>query len=205
MRAVNLLPRDAPARSFEAKRGIVFLGAGGGALVTVVLATLILGASGSVAQERQTLDLINAELAAVPKPVATAPEGNPQDDAALLTEKSARVSALSTVLAGRIAWDEILRQVSQVLPEDVWLSSLTTTTGGDPAAPTPAAAAPRLTLNGSTYSQDGVARFLSRISLLPVLANVQLQTSSSSSGNASPVVQFVIVADVKTASLGASS
>ena len=29
--------------------------------------------------------------------------------------------ALSTALAGRVAWDGVLRQISQVLPEDVWL------------------------------------------------------------------------------------
>jgi len=114
MRAVNLLPRDEPTRSFEAKRGIAFLGGGGAALVTVVFATLILGAGGAVEQERQSLGLINDELAAMPAPDPA--EAEPQDNAALLTEKAARISALSTVLAGRIAWDEILRQLSQVLP-----------------------------------------------------------------------------------------
>lgn len=192
MRAVNLLPRDEPTRSFEAKRGIVFLGGGGAALVTVVLATLILGAGGAAKQERQSLDLINAELAAVPKPDPG--QSNPQDDTALVTEKSARISALSTVLAGRIAWDEILRQISQVLPEDVWLSTLVTASSTEPAG----GGTPTLTLNGSTYSQDGVARFLSRITILPALDNVQLQTSSSSPDGTTSIVQFVIVADVKT-------
>ncbi len=204
MRAVNLLPRDEPTRSFEAKRGIVFLGGGGAALVTVVLATLIIGASGTVEQERQSLDLINAELAAVPKPDPGKAE--PQDNAALLTEKAARISALSTVLAGRIPWDEILRQISQVLPEDVWLSSLATSSAVTPAQPG-GGGAPTLTLNGTTYSQDGVARFLSRISVLPALTNVQLQTSTSGSGSdvASAVVQFVVIADVKLPGSEASS
>lgn len=200
MRAVNLLPRDAPTRSFEAKRGIVFLGGGGAALVTVALATLMLGASGAANQERQALDLINAELVAVPK--AEPGQTNAQDDAALVAEKTARISALSTVLAGRIAWDEILRQISQVLPEDVWLSSLAASGEATTAV---AGAGPKLTLNGSTYSQDGVARFLSRISLLPSLANVQLQTSSTGAEGTSSIVQFVILADVKTPGSGASS
>lgn len=195
MRAVNLLPRDEPARSFEAKRGIVFLGGGGTALVTVALATLILGASGAANQERQALDLINAELVAVPKPEPGQTEA--QDDTALLAEKSARISALSTVLAGRIAWDEILRQISQVLPEDVWLSAL--------SASGEAAGSTKLTLSGSTYSQDGVARFLSRVSILPSLANVQLQTSSALTDGATGIVQFVILADVKAPGSGASS
>ena len=192
MRAVNLLPRDEPTRSFEAKRGIAFLGAGGAALVTVALATMMMGASGSANQERQKLDGINAELAAVPKPAPG--QTDPQADTALVAEKSARITALSSVLAGRVAWDEVLRQISQVLPEDVWLSNLATSSD--------ATAGSTLTLNGSTYSQDGVARFLSRISMLPTLENVQLQTSTAGPAG---VVQFAVVADVKTPGSAASS
>ena len=197
MRAVNLLPRDEPTRSFEAKRGVVFLGAGGAAVVTVVLAALVLSAGGSAKQERQALDLINAELLALPKPAG--PSRAPEDDSALAAEKAARTSALSTALGGRIAWDGVLRQISQVLPADVWLSGLTTT--GEPAT----GGSAKLTLNGSTYSQDGVARFLSRISVLPALANVQLQTSAVDSGATAGIVQFIIVADVKAPGTGASS
>lgn len=196
MRAVNLLPRDEPTRSFEANRGLVFLGGGGAALITVMLATLILGANGTVNQQRQALDLINAELAAVPKPEGGA--AKPEDDAALVTEKSARISALSTVLSSRIAWDEILRQISQVLPEDVWLSSLATSADAPGASP-------KVTLTGQTYSQDGVARLLSRVSILPALANVQLQSSTMGSTGTTGTVQFVIVAEIKAAAPGATS
>jgi Tfp pilus assembly protein PilN len=198
MRAVNLLPRDEPTRSFEAKRGVVFLGGGGAALVTVAMAALMIGAGGAVKQGRQSLDLIQAEISAVPKPVADPTEA--QDDGVLAAEKAARISALSTALGGRIAWDGVLRQISQVLPGDVWLSGLSTT-DGDPAA----GGGSSLTLNGSTYSQDGVARFLSRISVLPALANVQLQTSTVDPTAAGGIVQFVILAQVKTPVAGASS
>ena len=37
MRAVNLLPKEVPVKSFEAKRGVVFGAAGGFAVVTVAL------------------------------------------------------------------------------------------------------------------------------------------------------------------------
>ena len=57
-------------------------------------------------------------------------------DDALAAEKGARVGALSAALTSRIAWDRVLRQVSLVLPEDVWLTSLSAT------APTAAAPAP---------------------------------------------------------------
>jgi Tfp pilus assembly protein PilN len=198
VRAVNLLPRDEPTRSFEAKRGVVFLGGGGAALLTVAIAALVLGAGGAAKQERQALDLINAELLAVPKPVGQ--EGETHDDTALAAEKAGRIAALSIALDSRVAWDRVLRQISQVLPEDVWLSGLSTT-GGDPTAGGPA----QLTLNGSTYSQDGVARFLSRISVLPALSNVQLQSSAVDPAASTGIVQFVIGADVKAPGKQASS
>lgn len=194
MRAVNLLPRDAPTRSFEAKRGVVFFGGGGAALLTVLFVTLIIGASSAANQQRQARDLVNAQLLAVPKPAAEQPEN--QDNGALAAEKGARISALSTALGGRVAWDGVLRQISLVLPDDVWLSSLSTSADGGAA---------RLTINGSTYSQDGVARFLSRISILPSLTNVQLQTSAVDPAGTSGVVQFIVVADVKAPGTGASS
>lgn len=195
MRAVNLLPRDEQPRSFEARRGVVFAGAGGTALVTVAFAMLLLAAGGTISQERQTRDQLQAELLSVPKPAAEQPDV--QVDAALAVEKGRRVSALSAALGGRIAWDGVLRQISQVLPEDVWLTSLTTT-GADavPAAGAPTAV-PSILLNGSTYSQDGVARFLARIAVLPVLENVRLQTSASDPVGATKVVQFTVLADVK--------
>jgi Tfp pilus assembly protein PilN len=198
VRAVNLLPRDEPTRSFEAKRGVVFLGGGGAALLTVAIAALVLGASGAAKQERQALDVINAELLAVPKPVGQ--ESETHDDADLAADQAGRIAALSIALDSRVAWDRVLRQISQVLPEDVWLSGLSTT-AGDPTVGGPA----HLTLNGSTYSQDGVARFLSRISVLPALSNVQLQSSAVDPAAASGIVQFVIVADVKAPGKGASS
>ena len=46
------------------------------------------------------------------------------DHAAGLALVFAGLGALSAALGGRIAWDRVLRQVSLVLPEDVWLTVL---------------------------------------------------------------------------------
>jgi Tfp pilus assembly protein PilN len=91
--------------------------------------------------------------------------------------------------------------VSLVLPEDVWLTNLTA------VAPDPtAAAAPGsgFTLTGSTYSQNGVARFLSRLAVIPDLANVRLQSSQSQLLNQRELVQFSILADVRAAGSAAA-
>ena len=198
MRAVNLLPRDAPTKSFAAGRGVAFGGIGGAAVVTVALVTMALGAGGAAKTKRQELDAIRAQVAAVPQPVVEETSGDSQ----LATEKGARVGALSLALDGRVAWDRVLRQVSLVLPEDVWLSSLSAAAPSMAAASATAAAAPGFTLVGSTYSQDGVARFLSRLAVVPDLANVRLVSSQTAAVGEREVVQFTIVADVRAPGAG---
>ena len=195
MRAVNLLPRDDVVKSFEAKRGVVFGAAGGAALVTVLLATAMIGAGGAATEQQGILDSVNAELLAVPKPVADTGVTNET----LAADKAARIAALSSALGGRVAWDRVLRQISQVLPQDVWLTSLSGS--GQAAAATAATGAeqtPRVTLSGSTYSHDGVARVLARLSVIPVLDNVTLTSSIAQPVGTRQTVQFSIVADLRT-------
>jgi Tfp pilus assembly protein PilN len=194
VRAVNLLPRDETKRSFEAKRGVVFGAAGGAALVTAVLVSMSVGAGGSVSEKQATLDSVRAQIASIPAPVVK----DTSADDALAAQKGARVGALSAALTSRIAWDRVLRQISLVLPEDVWLTSLSAV-APDPAAGTAGAApvASGFTLNGSTYSQNGVARLLSRLAVIPDLENVRLQSSQSALVAERELVQFTILADVR--------
>ncbi len=196
MRAVNLLPRDEAKRSFEANRGVVFGGIGGAALATAVLASMMISAGGAASSKQQELDGVRAQIAAIP----TVPVIDTSKEDALAAEKGARIGALSAALGGRIAWDRVLRQVSLVLPEDVWLTSLEASAAA--AAPAPdatqaAAAGSGFTLTGATYSQNGVARFLSRLAVIPDLANVRLQSSQSQLVNERELVQFTILADVR--------
>jgi Tfp pilus assembly protein PilN len=200
MRAVNLLPRDVPVKSFAANRGVAFGGVGGAALVTAVLATMVLGAGGAVSEKQAELDSLRAQIAAVPRPV----EQDTGDDAQLAFEKGARVGALSLALNGRVAWDRVLRQVSLVLPEDVWLTTLSAIAPAAAAAAGEegAATATGFTLVGSTYSQDGVARFLTRLSVVPDLANVRLMSSQSALVGRRELVQFTVLADVRAPGAG---
>ena len=50
------------------------------------------------------------------------------------------MTVLGTALGNRIAWDRVLREVSLVLPNDVWLETMSTNGGssgrGDPSAAT---------------------------------------------------------------------
>ena len=198
MRAVNLLPQDEQPRSFAAYRGVAFGAGGGVALVSVALAALTISAGGAIQQQSAERDSLNAELAALPP--APVDQQESSTNAALVFEKNQRITALSSALSTRVAWDRVLSQISQVLPEDVWLTSLTSQSEpADASAATGAVAATgaSVTLIGSTYSQRGVARLLARLGVLPALSDVQLLSSSTQEMKPKNTVQFTIQATVK--------
>jgi Tfp pilus assembly protein PilN len=193
MRAVNLLPRDEVTRSFAAKRGVIFGASFGAALATAALVSMTINAGGAVGEKQAELDTLRAEIAAIPAPAVK----DANNDDVLAADKSARIGALSAALTSRVAWDRVLRQVSLVLPGDVWLTNLSATAPSAAAGAAAPATTSGFTLTGSTYSQNGVARFLSRLAVIPDLENVRLQSSQSVLVNERDLVQFVILADVR--------
>src|SRR6476660_2678657 len=130
MRAINRLPRDEKRRAGPALPTAVAVTALVSlTVVTVLLCGLFLSAHGNVSARQLELTQKDAELAAIPVPA----QSQLQQQDALVADKQARVAALNTALSRRIAWDRILREFALVLPDDVWLLSLSA------AAPTPAA------------------------------------------------------------------
>lgn len=225
MRAVNLLPRDEAQRRTP-KVAAPMLAVG---LLPLVIGGALAGAysmeSGKVADKRLQLAAVEAELARTPAPVPIDPTNT-----ALATEKNSRIGAVSDALGRRLAFDRVLRELSLVLPEDVWLSSMqaqspegalaagsapapaqappASTESGE-AAPAATTSAPAATtgataadspfvLIGFTYSQEGVARLLSRLSVLPHLSNVRLSSSVRVPAGKRYVVEFTITADLRS-------
>lgn len=222
MRAVNLLPREDPKR----RKVRMTVGTQLALVSPFVIASLIVAGflleSSKVNDSRATLKALQQTLAALPKPDTPATQ---TDNAALAAQQAARISALSSALQSRVAWDRILREISSVLPEDVWLTALsaqspavapaptpapatTTTPEGDsgstdsatatpPPTPTPVASSAALSIGGYTYSQEGVARFLGRLAVIPELQNVKLVSATKADMSDRAVVQFSITADIR--------
>jgi Tfp pilus assembly protein PilN len=182
MRAVNLLPRDDAAQGRKVPPLPVLVGCVGTVLVAAVIAVLFLSASSGVAAKQRALEQAQANLAAMPTPVPASPVV-----AELPQQRQTRVTALSTVLAQRVAWDRLLREVSQVVPNDVWLLSMNalapSLSSAGPGAGG-AAAQQGFTVTGCTYSQDSVARFLARLSVVPDLTGMTLGKSEASDSGA---------------------
>ena len=202
MRAVNLLPEDARpgsrwtavGRGASARRVL-----GGTGVAAGVLALAFAGATlhqRSVVDERRT-DLHDAQARLV---AAQAQAVRVQQAQAA---SAARFSALQTLVAQRVAWEDVLRDLARVLPGNVFLKTLQasapTLTAG--TAVTPTEAAPGVptgfTVTGAADSQVRVAQVLDRLSLLPWLSDVTLQSSVRSEGEgADASIQFAIGATI---------
>jgi Tfp pilus assembly protein PilN len=200
MRAVNLLPKDDAQRA--KKQNVP-------ALVSSALIVLITGLIGvlyfsakstATAKEMEVKDA-KAELALLPTPAAVAAASAGSER--LRAEHAARLAALSTALTHRVSWDRVLREISLVLPDDVWLRDMAAISPATPGATAPAnvAGAPPqgFAINGYTYSHDAVARLLSRLSVVPDLEYVWLERSARADLGGRPIVTFTIRAAVRSA------
>src|SRR5207244_12168946 len=91
------------------------------------------------------------------------------------------IAALQGAPTGPVAGDRVLREISLVVPDGVWLSGLTLqaptapapvpTDGSAPPPTTSPVTATDFTMNGKAFSHQGVARLLSRLALVPDLEN----------------------------------
>jgi Tfp pilus assembly protein PilN len=213
MRAVNLLPKDSARRAGPpVPTAVAATVIGGLVLVSLIISVLLLSAHGKVKSRQLELAQKQAELAAIPVPA----QSRLQQQDALVADKSARVAALNAALSKRIAWDRVLREFALVLPDDVWLLSLSatapssatatpaTTTSSTSSSSTPALGGQLgFSIEGYTYSHDAVARLLTRLAIVPDLQQVQLVSSQQAKLGNRTVIHFKISANVRAP--GASS
>ena len=203
MRAVNLLPRQEVASKAARPNAVVLVAAIGSAAVLLGLVGGFLVASRSVDRQQQQLATARAVLAATPQHHLSASTQAFRTN--VLNKREQRSLALAAAIGKRVSWDRILRRFALVLPNDVWLTALTGTVPlDDPALPTTTtttsalpAQATQLSIAGYTYSQESVARLLERLSVVPDLKNVQLQSSASQKLGGQTVYAFTIVSDIR--------
>ena|SRR5919109_3375826 len=193
MRSVNLLPRDDSKRQRERPGAVMLTGVLGAVLVTALLAGLFLMTSSTVGERQAEVDALRAELAAIPPPPSTSGQST------LETEKSQRVTLLGKALGSRVAWDRVLREISLVLPDDIWLESLNANAPDPNAVPAPGTEPAKglFTITGYSYSHDGVARLLARLSVLPQLERPALGSSVLDKTKARGIVKFTISAALR--------
>jgi Tfp pilus assembly protein PilN len=199
MRAVNLLPKDDGQRGRKQNLPAL-ISTGLIVLVTGLVGVLYFSAKSTSSTKGLELEDAKAELALLPTPSELASQTAGQRK--LASERQARIAALAAALGHRVAWDRVLREVSLVLPDDVWLTQLAAfspkpPTGEAAAATAPGAVPQGFTMAGYTYSHDAVARLITRLSVVPDLQNVWLERSLRTKLVGRYVITFTIRADVR--------
>jgi Tfp pilus assembly protein PilN len=199
MRAVNLLPKEIVREGRELPRGLHMVGAA--AVPVLAIAFVVIGWRGqhsALAVKQTELTVLRAQI---PKPQ---PITKPVlDTTPLIAVRTARRAALDDVLIKRVEWDKALRDLSRVLPANVWLTALSasapvrTDSTTLPVAPAPGAPpVTSFTITGYTYAEKDVATLLQRLQLLPTLTAVTLSAATASQVDEKPLIQFNITASV---------
>jgi Tfp pilus assembly protein PilN len=173
MRAVNLMPAGAARGAGRGSAAAYMLLAALAAFV--VLAGLWAVANRQAGDRRAQLDRANEQAAAAE---ARADAAQPYADFARLAHD--RVATVSALAGSRFDWAHAMREISRLLPADVWLTELRGDAGATGATPSPttsAAPAPTFKLDGCTRSQARVARLMARLRAVDGVRAVDLGKS----------------------------
>jgi Tfp pilus assembly protein PilN len=196
MKAVNLLP---PAQ----RRTPGFAGAK--APLAIAGAVLVLGGvgywgwsvNGQVDDAKADVAAATAERDALRDQLGAFQQAQARDAA-----QSVRRGAVVGLVAGRVNWERLVRDLSAVMPRNVWLTNLRGET--DPAPTTPSAAtgaapavndstAPKgIHLDGFAYTQSQVALLMARAATVPGLGEPRLASSETQDRGERSVIHFVI-------------
>jgi Tfp pilus assembly protein PilN len=99
---------------------------------------------------------------------------------------SARIQAIQTVDQGRFRWPHILQEVSQSLPDNAWLTSVTRSDE--------ATEADRIEITGVTFSNLTLTQFMTSLEGSPYFEQVSLIGSNRSQVDGADVTSFALVA-----------
>jgi Tfp pilus assembly protein PilN len=191
MRAVNLIPADAK-RASRGSSGTKVLPTYlllGALAIAVGLVTLYVLASNDVSQRQAKVTTLQSEVAQVQ---ARSSSLNQYAQFSQMTQS--RVSSVRQLATGRFDWHATLAQISQVVPKNTSLATLTGTAATS-AATTAGTAAPTSTgaptgtsiaLTGCTKSQPDVAKLMSRLRLIDGVDSVTLNSSTKQESAGSP-------------------
>lgn len=181
MKAVNLIPEDLRkvrgATGGRSGAGVYVL-LGGLALLAVIVSAWAFS-SRTVSDKKAELARVSAEATAAQQKAA---ELKPYIEFARLSEK--RVSTVRELARNRFNWPYALREISRVMPSDVWLTSLVGTAapgvsvpGGTGSPLRSSVQAPAVEITGCTTDMANVARFIARLRDVEGITRVGLDSS----------------------------
>ncbi len=190
---INLLPPEVLERQRTRRRTVIAFGAG--ILVLVVLAGFYLVQVFTLQGVEEDIEIqqaVNAELEAQIAEL--------QDIAALEDEIERTRLVLSGLLQNRVLWSGILRDVSLVIPGEVWLNGLSAQLGlggaEDTGAPVTTGVVGQISFSGFAFDHRDVALWLSRLEDVRGFINPWLSTSSKTTVGEQEAVTFTSSVDL---------
>jgi len=185
MRAVNLIPTESLRGGGSGGTGPLALL--GGLAVLLALVTVYVTTGNTVVERRAELDTLHGQVATAQ---AQADATRPYREFVALAK--ARVDTVRQLGSARFDWHDAFADLSKVLPEDVWLTTLTGTVttgvsvsgGGSSAASGLRGAIPNpaIEMTGCTVDHESVVRLISRLRLMNNVERVSLADSSKDAG-----------------------
>jgi len=166
MRAVNLIPvEERRGESAPTRTGALVYIVVGAILAALAGVTMMVLASNQINDRKAEISQLEGEEAAArSKAEALA------SYAQFRMVRDARVATVTSLAESRFDWERVLRELSLVLPEDVWLTELTGTVRPDVTVEEAvdvslrdAAGGPALEIVGCAPSQQAVGGFISAL------------------------------------------
>jgi Tfp pilus assembly protein PilN len=184
VRAVNLIPGDVAGGSRSSAGPALLLG---GLAALLALVTLHVLTANTINERKSELASVHRQYVVAQ---AQADATRPYREFAALAR--ARVDTVRQLGSARFDWHRAFADLATVIPDDVWLSSLTGTVttgvsvaGGDSGGASGLRSAipnPAIELSGCTVSHQSVVRLISHLRLLHSVQRVSLADSSKDAG-----------------------
>lgn len=186
MRPVNLIPKEERAGGRRPMRGGPVAYIVVGAMVAALLGVTALVVTGNQISDSK------AEIASMEGEVAAA-EAKAQSLSAYTQFHSVREQRLATITSladSRFDWERVMRELSLILPGDVWLTNLSAsasptaeTAGGASGSLRASVSGPALSLSGCASSQDSVAGFVQALKDIDGVTRVGVESSAVGEGS----------------------
>jgi Tfp pilus assembly protein PilN len=187
MRPVNLIPPEQRQGSQSPLRTgpLPYLVLGGFVALLVGVALLVV-TDNQISERKSEIVTLKREDASAQ---ARAEKLAPYVQLAQLRQQ--RTETVNSLADSRFDWERVMRELSKVLPSDVWLTSLNAsaspeaasgtgseTSSGESSGLRSAVAGPALEINGCAKGQDGVAGFVSALKQIDGVTRVGVQSSA---------------------------
>lgn len=188
MRPVDLIPPEKRRGGRRAMRGgpLAYIVVGALALALIGVVLVVVTGNQISDTKAEISELQSAQTAAEAKANELAPYTQ------FHSVREARIATISSLADSRFDWQRVMRELSLILPDDVWLTNLAgsaspeAATGGSAGISMRSSiSGPALEMVGCASSQDAVAGFIQALKEIDGVTRVGMQSSQLGTGGAS--------------------